>query len=360
MRSLLAISRAMASSTSSPADGSPRQLTDSSMALWARCRAPSAATRRTPPSSWARKSPSQPCTELSRCFDTHSVSPSGSRSATGASRSSSSARSSARSRGSNSGRSWGRAPSAASTSAWAGLCSLPVLVHLRTTVTPPGLNGPSDPAVVLPPLRPGRPGPRRQAARALGLVVPGFRSPPRLVGVQRSIKRWHGGATVAVVVRGRPWPAVQADLIEGVVAANGLVPARLRPRPGRAVARPRGRPARGGGGRLTGDGTRRSADAVLAPAAARGGDQRGRRAGQLRRRVRRAARRRRPSPAPTTGRPPSARPTASTSRRAPTSCAAAPPTTCRSAATPCCASATASSTTSAATATSAASRHVVA
>ena len=27
---------------------------------------------------------------------------------------------------------------------------------------------------------------------------------------------------VAVVVRGRPWPAVLADLVEGVVAANGL------------------------------------------------------------------------------------------------------------------------------------------
>ena len=60
------------------------------------------------------------------------------------------------------------------------------------------------------------------AARALGLPVPGFRSPPRLVGVQRSIKRWPGGATVAVVVRGRPWAAVQADLVEGIVAANGL------------------------------------------------------------------------------------------------------------------------------------------
>jgi hypothetical protein len=44
------------------------------------------------------------------------------------------------------------------------------------------------------------------------------------VGVLRSIRRWDGGATIAVVVRGRPWPAVQADLIEGVVAANGLVP----------------------------------------------------------------------------------------------------------------------------------------
>lgn len=61
-----------------------------------------------------------------------------------------------------------------------------------------------------------------QSARSLGLVVPGFRSPPRLVGVQRSIKRWPGGSTVAVVVRGRPWAAVQADLVEGIVAANEL------------------------------------------------------------------------------------------------------------------------------------------
>ena len=60
------------------------------------------------------------------------------------------------------------------------------------------------------------------STRALGLTMPGFRSPPRLVGVQRSIKRSPGGATVAVVVRGRPWAAVQADLVEGVVAANAL------------------------------------------------------------------------------------------------------------------------------------------
>lgn len=59
-------------------------------------------------------------------------------------------------------------------------------------------------------------------ARALGLAVPGFRSPPRLAGVRRSIKRWPGGATVAVVLRGRPWAAIQADLVEGVVAANDL------------------------------------------------------------------------------------------------------------------------------------------
>lgn len=60
------------------------------------------------------------------------------------------------------------------------------------------------------------------SARGLGLVVPGFRSPPRLIGVHRSIKRWPGGATVAVVVRDRPWAAVQSDLVEGVIAANSL------------------------------------------------------------------------------------------------------------------------------------------
>jgi hypothetical protein len=59
-------------------------------------------------------------------------------------------------------------------------------------------------------------------ARRLGLLAPSFRSPPRLVGAHRTIKRWPGGATVAVVVRDRPWPAVQSDLVEGVVAANRL------------------------------------------------------------------------------------------------------------------------------------------
>lgn len=83
------------------------------------------------------------------------------------------------------------------------------------------------------------------AARSLGLVVPGFRSPPRLVGVHRSIKRWSGGATVAVVVRGRPWAAVQADLIEGVIAANELTsPAADRARADLwAAIEPAGRPA---------------------------------------------------------------------------------------------------------------------
>lgn len=61
------------------------------------------------------------------------------------------------------------------------------------------------------------------AARAEGLTPPAFRSPPRLVGVSRSIcRRRDGGATVAVVLRSRPWAAVVADMVEGVVAANRL------------------------------------------------------------------------------------------------------------------------------------------
>jgi hypothetical protein len=60
-------------------------------------------------------------------------------------------------------------------------------------------------------------------ARRLGLRPPAFRSPPRLNGVARSLRRRaDGGAVVAVVLRGRPWSAVLADLIDGVVAANAL------------------------------------------------------------------------------------------------------------------------------------------
>jgi hypothetical protein len=60
-------------------------------------------------------------------------------------------------------------------------------------------------------------------ARAEGWTVPGFRSPPRLSGVERTVRRRaDGGAVVAVRVRGRPWAAMAADLIEGVVVTNCL------------------------------------------------------------------------------------------------------------------------------------------
>ncbi len=65
-----------------------------------------------------------------------------------------------------------------------------------------------------------------RAARQAGLVGPSFRCPPRLVGVDRSIRRRPDGAIVSVRVRGRPWMAVLSDMIEGVVVANGLEPPR--------------------------------------------------------------------------------------------------------------------------------------
>jgi len=68
-------------------------------------------------------------------------------------------------------------------------------------------------------------------ARRRGLVAPSFRCPPRIVGVQRSVRRHRTGAVVAVQLKGRPWLAVLADMIEGVVVANDLDPqraARLR------------------------------------------------------------------------------------------------------------------------------------
>lgn len=70
----------------------------------------------------------------------------------------------------------------------------------------------------------------RRLTRAAGrrdLVGPSFRCPPRLVGVDRTIRRRTevegGGAVVSVRVKGRPRTAVLADMIEGVVITNGLV-----------------------------------------------------------------------------------------------------------------------------------------
>lgn len=61
-------------------------------------------------------------------------------------------------------------------------------------------------------------------ARRRGLVTPSFRCPPRLVGVDRSIRRRTDGAVIAVRVRDRPLAAVHADMIEGVVVVNRLGP----------------------------------------------------------------------------------------------------------------------------------------
>lgn len=61
------------------------------------------------------------------------------------------------------------------------------------------------------------------AARALGLVVPAFRSPPRRRDAARTVRRWRdGGATISVEVAGRPLEAVVADMVEGVVVVNDV------------------------------------------------------------------------------------------------------------------------------------------
>ena len=63
-----------------------------------------------------------------------------------------------------------------------------------------------------------------QRARELDLVVPGFRSPPRIVGVNRTIRRSRDGegGVVAVRLTDRPFTAVVGDMIEGVIAINQL------------------------------------------------------------------------------------------------------------------------------------------
>jgi hypothetical protein len=65
-----------------------------------------------------------------------------------------------------------------------------------------------------------------QRAAELDLVVPGFRSPPRIVGVNRSIRRGRDGqgGVVAVRIADRPFTAAVGDMIEGVIQINRLEP----------------------------------------------------------------------------------------------------------------------------------------
>ena len=59
-------------------------------------------------------------------------------------------------------------------------------------------------------------------ARRRGLTPPAFRSPPRIDGVVRTIRRADESAVIAVRLRGRPADEVAADMVEGVVVANRL------------------------------------------------------------------------------------------------------------------------------------------
>ena len=63
-------------------------------------------------------------------------------------------------------------------------------------------------------------------SRSHGLVAPSYRTPPRTVGLDRTVRRTANGGAVAVRVKGRPWPAVVADMIDGVIAVNRLPSAR--------------------------------------------------------------------------------------------------------------------------------------
>lgn len=63
-----------------------------------------------------------------------------------------------------------------------------------------------------------------EAARHAGFAVPAFRSPPRIAGRVRSIRRHaNGSVTISLVVKNRPWSAVVADMIDGFAAANNEV-----------------------------------------------------------------------------------------------------------------------------------------
>ena len=60
-------------------------------------------------------------------------------------------------------------------------------------------------------------------ARRHGLVAPSFRSPPRLSGATRTLRRYANGQwLVSVLCRGRDMADVAADMVDGVLAANGL------------------------------------------------------------------------------------------------------------------------------------------
>ena len=61
-----------------------------------------------------------------------------------------------------------------------------------------------------------------RAAVGMGLRAPGFRTPPRVLGAARTVRRTAAGAVVSVAILGRPFMAVLADMIEGVVVVNGL------------------------------------------------------------------------------------------------------------------------------------------
>jgi hypothetical protein len=52
--------------------------------------------------------------------------------------------------------------------------------------------------------------------------VPAFRSPPRVDGAVRTLRRFRDGSVISVTLRGRPFEQVVADRVDGVVRVNDL------------------------------------------------------------------------------------------------------------------------------------------
>ena len=61
-----------------------------------------------------------------------------------------------------------------------------------------------------------------QVVASCGLEVPGFKSPPRSGDVDRTVRRVNRGSIVAVRIKDRPFEAVIADMIDGVVVCNDM------------------------------------------------------------------------------------------------------------------------------------------
>lgn len=57
-------------------------------------------------------------------------------------------------------------------------------------------------------------------AHQLGYQTPQFRCPPPSAKYQRSVRRNNDVLSISIVIRGRPWLAVLADIVEGFVLAN--------------------------------------------------------------------------------------------------------------------------------------------
>jgi hypothetical protein len=81
------------------------------------------------------------------------------------------------------------------------------------------------------------------AAHDAGLDVPAFRSPPKVPGAARTIRRFPAGAVVSVRLRGRPFAEVVADMVDGVLAANRVPAADAPPVRARLAAAVEGRAA---------------------------------------------------------------------------------------------------------------------